>query len=106
MSERPVDRSEDEHGNPKCCLGAEGGICRFHQHTEEWDITDQPLFPKIKQPGWRNDVRTGDANRAPEHETREAALQRMAEAKRRKLRLIEAICGRPTGHNRNKRKAA
>jgi hypothetical protein len=102
----PVNREDDANGNPKCCIGQPGGICRHHTIALEWEVTDQPIFPKLKQPGWRNDIKTGDANRAPEHETREAALQRMAEATRRKLRLAAAICGQPTGHNRNKHKAA
>ncbi len=74
MADRPIDRSEDEHGNPKCCLATEGGICRHHKNTEEWRITDEPIFPRMKHPGWRNDVTTGDANRAPTHITRSGAM--------------------------------
>ncbi len=89
-----MTREEDEHGNPLCCLSEPGGICDSHAHSLRWDITQEPLFPRLKQPGWRNDTNTGNANRAPEHETREAALQRMQESRRRKLRLLNAIFGR------------
>ena len=75
--------------------------------------------PQEKHPSWRRVVRTGDANRAPETETREAILARkesekqrrlelmaQAEELRRKARVARAMTGqRPNTRNR-KRKAA
>lgn len=58
------------------------------------DHNEQGLFiggPEGEKVGWLRDINVGTANAAPTHETREAALQRMQEQKRRKLRLINAI---------------
>ena len=61
--------------------------------------------PEEKRPSLYHDIRTGEANRAPTHETREAALQRMATEKARRLRRMGlAVSGRFT-RNRS-RKAA
>ncbi len=61
------------------------------------DHTEAGLFiggPEGEKVGWLRDINVGNANTAPTHETREAALQRMREQTRRKLRLLNAIFGR------------
>lgn len=61
--------------------------------------------PEEKRPSLYHDVKTGDANRAPTHETREAALQRMDEEKNRRLRRMGlAVSGRFV-RNRQRRAA-
>lgn len=59
------------------------------------------IGPQEARPWWFQEVKTGDANRAPAHETREAALQRMDEDKNRKWRRMNlGITGYFTGRNR------
>jgi hypothetical protein len=83
------------------------------ESAEYWDHKPEDhaqtgLFlggPEGEKVGWLRDIYVGDANTAPSHETREAALQRMAEVMRRKIRLITAIVSGNTGRNRNRRAA-
>jgi hypothetical protein len=80
------------------------GLCAFGRDEPEYnwdhrpkDHDDAGLFiggPAGEKVGWLRDINVGDANRAPTHETRGAALQRMGESRRRKLRLLNAIFGK------------
>lgn len=59
------------------------------------------IGPQEARPWWFSEVKTGDANRAPAHETRNAALQRMQEDKNRRLRRMSlGVTGSFTGRNR------
>jgi hypothetical protein len=100
---------EDALGNPRCCLGESGGICQHHANTLRWGVTGQPIFPNLKQPGWRNEVKTGDANRSDEAPSlvlaRQKAQREIAVARTRRrqapiTRLLRATTGAFTGRNR------
>lgn len=59
------------------------------------------IGPQEKRPSWPYKVKTGEANRAPETESREAILAREAEAKRNRVRrLTLGVTGVFTGRNR------
>lgn len=91
-------------------LGELGSLAEHtRDHAHYWD--DRPedhnvfgLFaigPQEARPWWYEDVRTGDKNRAPATETRNAALQRMDGDKQRRLyRMNLGIGGHFTGRNR------
>ena len=59
------------------------------------------IGPQEARPWWFHDVKTGDANRAPATESREAILAREAEQKRARLRRMAlGATGARTGRNR------
>lgn len=59
--------------------------------------------PQEKRPSWPHKVKTGSKNRAPATESRQAALRRMNEERRRRLyRMSLGISGAFTGRNRRR----
>lgn len=71
-----------------------------------WEKTGIPACPQEKRPSLYFDIKTGEANRAPATETREAALGR---ERLRKLARLERMSLALTGvrtKRRNRRKAA
>jgi hypothetical protein len=72
-----------------------------------WEKTGIPACPQEKRPSLYFDIKTGEANRAPEVESREAIFAREEELRLSRLRRMGiATTGARTGRNRNKRKAA
>jgi hypothetical protein len=85
-----------------------------------WEKTGIPACPQEKRPSLFFDIKTGDANKAPETETREAILAREELEKARRLllmaeaeeirrearinRISRALAGQFTGRNRNRKK--
>ena len=77
-----------------------------HKPDDHNDVGLFNIGPQESRPWYYQDVVTGDANRAPETETREAVLAREAEHKRARLRRMGlGMTGAFTGRNR-RRKAA
>jgi len=89
-----------------------GSLARLtREHPEYWnhrprDHNGAGLFvfgPQEARPWWFLEVRTGEANAAPAHETRQAAYQRMDEEKNRRLRRMSlGVSGVFTGRNRRR----
>jgi hypothetical protein len=74
-----------------------------HKPDDHNDVGLFAIGPQESRPSLFREIETGDANRAPETETRDAILAREAEHKRARLRRMGlGMTGAFTGRNRRK----